>query len=439
MSGYTFEKHSHYCVLQFTPELLDMAWSDVEESTKRVTELVHDSGTKSVLVDLSTLENMPSGVVASLVRTWKGMDEKSRKFVVVSAHDNVTRDLEQTGLTSLWTITPSVEQAYKVLGVSSGSTADDEDEGAVAANAADDMEPLVFTEQRLFCSVRMNPILMSLEWADVEAATTDVLQKIRQSEHNSVLVDISPMEMINSGLVALLVRIWKETQESKGQFSLVSPNEMVTGVLKSAGLWKLWSVVDDRDEGVYDLGVSKGAQVEERERRILVTVAVPCAILAVLALIPMFFERASALGVNAQQAPVLFAAAAVATGAISVLKDRGVRRQLSAVSVIVGLGVLGTLWFRGNPVQVDSSEANSNQQAPVNWTEPNTSGGGLSIPTSGGEGTQQAAPAAEAAQLLRPRSEREKEEDRKAAEAAAKKTDGAAEKSKPGKEEDEER
>ena len=140
-----------------------------------------------------------------------------------------------------------------------------------------------------------------MQWADVEAATTDVIEKIEKSKHNSVLVDISEMEMINSGLVALLVRIWKTTQESHGQFSLVSPNEMVTGVLKSAGLWKLWSVVDDRDEGVYDLGVSKGAQVEQRERRILVMVAVPCAIMAVMALIPMLMNRVDVVGVNFQQ------------------------------------------------------------------------------------------------------------------------------------------
>ena len=76
MSGYTFEKHTHYTTIRFTSELAEMPWDDVDESTRKVTDLVLDSGMHSVLVDLSELETLPSGVVASLVKTWKRMNER---------------------------------------------------------------------------------------------------------------------------------------------------------------------------------------------------------------------------------------------------------------------------------------------------------------------------------------------------------------------------
>jgi anti-anti-sigma regulatory factor len=117
MNGVTFEKHSGYCTLRFTADLSEMPWQDVEEATRRVAQLVHDSPADSVLVDLSSLQTMPRGVVASLVQTWKGMDEKRRQFVVVSPQQLVTEELAQTGLASQWTLTSSLEHAYTALGV----------------------------------------------------------------------------------------------------------------------------------------------------------------------------------------------------------------------------------------------------------------------------------------------------------------------------------
>ncbi|MCP4786942.1 MAG: STAS domain-containing protein [Fuerstiella sp.] len=352
MNGVTFEEHSGYCTLRFAPELSEMQWKDVEEATKRATQLVHDAPANSVLVDLSTLQTMPSGVVASLVQTWKGMDEKHRRFVVVSPQQVVTDELEQTGLTSLWTLVSTLEHGYSELGVA-GDT-DGESNQAPPSSvqpAATSSKPYIFEEQRGFCSVQFNPILMTLTWADVESATSQVIQQLEQSRRKSLLVDLGGMAMINSGLIASLVRMWKTMQEKKGQFSLVSPNEVVTDVLKSAGLWKLWSVVDDREEAAYDLGVSRGAQSEQRERRILVMVAVSFATMAAFSMIPMFMKREGDIGVNSQLAALLLAAAALVTGIISVIKDSGFRRILSGFAVIASLAILSSLWFEGNPIK----------------------------------------------------------------------------------------
>ena len=94
---------------------------------------------------------------------------------------------------------------------------------------------------------------------------------------------LSDLDYINSGLVASLVRIWKATRAKNGQFSVVSPNSMVVDVLKSAGIWKMWRVVASAEDAVHELGVSTAAQIEQRERRVLTSVAVPRAAVAVLA------------------------------------------------------------------------------------------------------------------------------------------------------------
>ncbi len=365
MNGVTFEKHSGYCTLRFTPELSEVAWKDVEEATKRVTQQVHDAPANSVLVDLSPLQTMPSGVVASLVQTWKGMNEKRRRFVVVSPQQAVTDELAQTGLTSLWTLASTLEQGYSELGVVGDTDVEiDQVPPPPVEPLTTSSDPFIFEEQRGFCSVQFNPILMTLSWGDVEAGTSPVIQQLKQSRRKSLLVDLGAMDMINSGLIASLVRMWKTMEEKNGQFSLVSPNEVVTDVLKSAGLWKLWSVVDDREEAAYDLGVSRGAQSEQRERRILVMVAVSFATMAAFSMIPMFMKREGDVGVNSQLAALLLAAAALVTGVISVIKDRGIPRLLSGIAVLVALGILSSLWFEGNPIKfAQLSPGNGNTAA----------------------------------------------------------------------------
>ena len=340
MSGYSFEEHPQFCTLRFTPELSEMQREDLESATKRVTELVQNASANTVLLDLSQITTIPSGIVASLVRTWQGMDEAPRRFVVISSHKSVTMDLQQSGLTDLWTIVTDINQAYRHLGVTKLSEAEIDTIS----------EPFEFSEQRRYCTVQFYSMLSGMDWAVVEQATSDVISKIEASDKTNVLVDLSDMQYINSGLVASLVRIWKSTGQKKGHFSVVSPNDIVVDVLKSAGLYKLWSVVDSPEDAVYELGVSTAARLEQRERRILTIVAVPCAVIAILTTVLMLMKRSEVMGVNAQLTALLFGSAAIATGAISVLKDHGTRRKLSAASVIAGCLVLSTLWFENNPI-----------------------------------------------------------------------------------------
>jgi hypothetical protein len=125
-------------------------------------------------------------------------------------------------------------------------------------------------------------------------------------------------------------------------------------------------VVDDREEAAYDLGVSRGAQSEQRERRILLMVAVSFAamsaisMMAAKSMIPMLMKQAGDIGVNS-----LLAAAALVTGIISVINASGIPRLLSGTAVVVALGVLSSL-FDGNPMRfTELSPGDDNSDAAV--------------------------------------------------------------------------
>ncbi|MBC7965934.1 MAG: STAS domain-containing protein [Fuerstia sp.] len=354
MSGFVFEKHSTYCVLCFTPQLEAMTQPDVENATAVVPELVRGARTHAVLVDLSRLQKIPVGLLTALVRAWKAMEVADRRFVVFATQTSIREELKQTGLDGLWTVVDSADASVSAL-KATDDAGDVIDPATHLGNGRKTLSnspdaPIRMQSQKRFNSVQFLPTGMTMSWHEVEAATNDVVRRLRESEHLNVMVDLSQMPMINSGLIASLVRIWKVMKERNGQFSLVSPNENVTEVLKTAGLWKLWSVVENREEAVYELGVSKAAIVEKRERRFLMLVAAPCSVIAALALIPMFLQRSEVLGVNAQLTALLFASAAVATGLISVLKDSGLHRIVSCIAVAIGILVLSSLAFEGSPV-----------------------------------------------------------------------------------------
>ena len=354
MSGFVFEKHSKYCVLSFTTALEAMSSNEVENATAVISDLLCGAGTAAVQIDMSRLKTIPEGLLPSLVRAWKSLESRDRRFVVFASQQSIRDELKKNGLDGLWTVVDSADASIKALNVFDDAghkiVSNKQQQGGESSLRSSLDSPIRMQSQRRFHTVQFLPSGMTKGWDEVEAATSDVIRRLRESEHLSVMVDLSQMSMINSGLIASLIRIWKATKERNGQFTLVCPNQNVTDALKTSGLWKLWSVVNDREEAVYELGVSKAAIVERRERRFLMLVAAPCAVIAVLALVAMFLNRSQVMGVNAQLTALLFAAAAVATGMISVLKDSGWHRVISSLAVVAGIAVLSSLGFEGSPV-----------------------------------------------------------------------------------------
>lgn len=361
MSGFEFAKQELHGELKFTADISQVTGPDVGNSIQLIRGHLRDNKLKAALIDLSMLKNLPQGFVAYLLQLRRSFEEEKIKSAII-ADETVRNELRLAGLESIWLTSSSHADALECLGIASGQDriadvapapmqdSPGENISVESHQSSAEPPPFEFENQRGYCSVQFNPILMSMSWADVEAATSEVIEKVKASSNNSVMVDLAPMPIINSGLVASLVRIWKAMQAQKGQFSLVSPNEMVTDVLKSAGLWKLWTVVDEREEAVYELGAGEVAMVEKRERRLLMLVSVPCALIAVFALLLTYTNTAGKWGANTYLSALLLASASLTTGLLSILKDKGFRRLFSALAVLTSIGVLSSLAFDKNPL-----------------------------------------------------------------------------------------
>ena len=222
-------------------------------------------------------------------------------------------------------------------------------------------EPYHVEKIRSYCRVELRPELADMQWDRLEEATQSTIEAIKSTHRSHILVDLSHLRTIRSGTVASLLRVWKSLDKRSRRFVVVSPDERVRKELKSAGLQKLWTIVTDIEEAAYELGVSRRAELEERELRILALGAFPCSLLAVLALVMMYFDGTEAVLYNAQLAALLLGVTSLTIGILSVLKDSGFRRMLSALAIVVSLCVLSTLFFEGNPISFRSLTAPSHE------------------------------------------------------------------------------
>ena len=359
MSGFSFENHSSYCHLEFTDELQSMPWEQIEGATTRVLELIQKSSVGSVVVLAPTLSRLPDGLLACLLRIWKSLDSRTRNLIFVTESDAVKESLQISGLLEHWRIVPTRAAALAFLKLEDTGELDlirpQHTSTGRPANTkleSTSSEPFPFEAHKLYNAIQCNQLLSKLSWADLEAAVSAAISNFELAAAPNLLLDLSRLTYINSGVVAGLVRLWKATQKREGQFSVVSPNEDVTSVLRTSGLARVWTITDTREEAAYALGVSQSAIVEKRERTLLVAVSVPFSIIAGLALIPMFLKRETILGVNSQLAALLLGSAALTTGLIALIKEEGTRRKLSACAVLLSIMVLSTLAFRGNPISI---------------------------------------------------------------------------------------
>lgn len=227
------------------------------------------------------------------------------------------------------------------------------------------MSGFAFEEHKGYCVVRFETELHEMSWGDVEKEAAEVVQKLQAANAARMIVDLSPMELIQSGLVASLVRMWKATEgHDNRKVVVVTANEVVREVIRSAGLFKVFTVVDSREEGAYEIGVSKGAQAEQREKRVLAWVAFPAALLAAASLYPMFNSEDTGVVEHAELAGMLLGAFACITSVFSMIKDDGWRRGMGVVSLLLGLGVIGCIYSNeataptgpGSPEEVSEGE-----------------------------------------------------------------------------------
>ncbi|MFH5804922.1 STAS domain-containing protein [Alienimonas sp. DA493] len=112
-----FEQDGNLLIITLLPELAEVPWADVEEIGSSLENRVLDRDKPQVIVDLTPLAHMGSGMVALVVRIWKAAQQQGGKFAVVNDHELVGEVLQLAGLADRWTIVTSREQARKHLDV----------------------------------------------------------------------------------------------------------------------------------------------------------------------------------------------------------------------------------------------------------------------------------------------------------------------------------
>ena len=116
--------------------------------------------------------------------------------------------------------------------------------------------------------VRFESILPEMSWDEVEHEAADIAQKIADAKTGNLIIDLSPMDLIQSGLVASMVRMWKATEgHAKRRVVVAAPNEIVKEVLRSAGLFKVFNVVDSLKDASTEIGAVKLEQKYTGDKR----------------------------------------------------------------------------------------------------------------------------------------------------------------------------
>ena len=114
---YRFETVNGCLTITLLPELNDKQWADIERVGSEIVERISGAPSPKVLVDLTLLSYMGSAMVALIVRLYKTVNSRGGKMVVVNQHELVFEVLKLAGLTKLWTIVGTRQEAYATLGI----------------------------------------------------------------------------------------------------------------------------------------------------------------------------------------------------------------------------------------------------------------------------------------------------------------------------------
>jgi len=223
-----------------------------------------------------------------------------------------------------------------------------------------------FVENRGHSVVRFEAELLEMSWGDVEKEAAEVVEQIKSTETARLIIDLTPMKLIQSGLVASLVRMWKATDGWPDRKVVVaSDSDVVKDVIRSAGLLNLMKVVDSFEEATSEIKVSTEAQVEIREKRVVAWAAFPVALFSAAALYPVLRMDNELIQTGAKTTATLAASFACIASIFSMVKDDGYRRAFGVLSMLIGLTVLGVLYAHQPPEEppVDPDSAASQTAA----------------------------------------------------------------------------
>ena len=120
-SGYQLETADQYSVVTLDAQLSNEQWGDIHEVGNQLVKRLTELKTKNLLVDLSAMEYIGSSTVALVLRLWKTVQEQEGALAVISKHPVVVEVLQISGLSNVWTIVDSRDEALTELDINTSS------------------------------------------------------------------------------------------------------------------------------------------------------------------------------------------------------------------------------------------------------------------------------------------------------------------------------
>lgn len=113
--AYEIESVAGHSVISLNPALEGSTWGDIERAGNELRQHVAAARQPSFLVDLSRLKFMGSSMVALVVKLWKMIQERQGRMVVVNSSQIIANVLSVSGLSQVWTIVDTRDEALRVL------------------------------------------------------------------------------------------------------------------------------------------------------------------------------------------------------------------------------------------------------------------------------------------------------------------------------------
>jgi anti-anti-sigma factor len=206
-----------------------------------------------------------------------------------------------------------------------------------------------FEQNPGYAVVRFKTELHEMSWGDVENEASEIIEKMKAVNTSRILVDLTAMDLIQSGLVAALVRMWKATDaHKKRKLVIETANDVVRDVIRTAGLNKVFTVVDTREDAAREIGGSKLTTTERPDQFVIAWFALPAAFLATITLFPVFYMQDASVKGNAELAGLLLAASAFMASLVSIARDQGWSKVVGVLSMILTLVFFAGLYAGHN-------------------------------------------------------------------------------------------
>lgn len=114
-TAFEFDATNHFASITLNSSLGEARWGDIEKAGNDLKARIAELDRAIVLMDLTQLDFMGSSTIALVVKIWKDIESRKGAMIVVSSSELTKEVLEISGLSKLWNIVETREEAETIL------------------------------------------------------------------------------------------------------------------------------------------------------------------------------------------------------------------------------------------------------------------------------------------------------------------------------------